>query len=309
MKNDWVEESLLLMHNGKTKEALSIVKKMLPPKLYKYQRLDENGYTLDNLEKQQFHLCNIENFNDPYECKATINFNLYFIKVVESTYPTLANHGIHFEEGEKITIQKSEDSFKEFKGLCDKKGIPFSWDKEKIMEAQFAETEKSFQLLRDYTRFYSFTERSDSTVMWSHYSDTHKGICIEYNTDDFDFRSPIFKVLYSQDRYDMTEFPDHDNGSVKSHSMLYNAYLTKAEDWSYEKEWRLIYNLMPHEMGQKSITIASPKPSKIYLGSYFDKNEKEKKDRLISISNQHNIPTAQMKLDNTKFRMIPKSAT
>lgn len=68
------------------------------------------------------------------------------------------------------------------------------------------------------------------TLMWSHYSDNHKAICLEFGTAGSKF-SYARRVRYQ------TEYPPlmvHDRDSASQ--ML----LTKSDVWAYEQEFRLI---------------------------------------------------------------------
>lgn len=94
----------------------------------------------------------------------------------------------------------------------------------------------------------SFSKRIDSPVMWSHYADEHKGICIEFDllqvidqnisliTRDVEYQ----KVLPELD------FVEMDKGESalsprRQSSNPYNKMLcTKDVTWEYEKEVRLI---------------------------------------------------------------------
>lgn len=75
--------------------------------------------------------------------------------------------------------------------------------------------------------------RRDDILMWAHYAESHKGICLE-----FDGRHPFMahaqKVLYSEDRAPINLYDDAQDLAMTK------ALLTKSAHWSYEQEWRLI---------------------------------------------------------------------
>ncbi|WP_323071690.1 DUF2971 domain-containing protein, partial [Aeromonas jandaei] len=88
------------------------------------------------------------------------------------------------------------------------------------------------QLIDDDYRICSFTNNNNSMLMWSHYTQNHEGIMIEYK---FGHELPdgvgISKVEYTN---------EHKRNKEQS-KYLFNQYLlTKNRDWSYEKEIRLI---------------------------------------------------------------------
>lgn len=88
------------------------------------------------------------------------------------------------------------------------------------------------QLIDDDYRICSFTNNNNSMLMWSHYTQNHEGIMVEYR---FGHELPdgvgVSKVEYTSEHRRKKEQSEY----------LFNQYLlTKNRDWSYEKEVRLI---------------------------------------------------------------------
>ena len=76
------------------------------------------------------------------------------------------------------------------------------------------------------------SEVPDDLLMWSHYADSHRGVCLV-----FDWQAPFFAeaqaVTYQKRRPCI-------NPILQSRDeMLDNALLTKSDHWRYEKEWRV----------------------------------------------------------------------
>jgi hypothetical protein len=81
----------------------------------------------------------------------------------------------------------------------------------------------------------SFSEISDDILMWSHYADAHRGICLRFSPTRFDWKELlVFPVEYSADR-PILHLANQDMQEWARVSLL-----TKAEHWSYEMEWRTI---------------------------------------------------------------------
>jgi Protein of unknown function (DUF2971) len=62
---------------------------------------------------------------------------------------------------------------------------------------------------RDALRVGCFSERRDSILMWSHYADHHRGICIEYETRWLSIPEAIgllHPVNYHPELFDVTEY-------------------------------------------------------------------------------------------------------
>lgn len=80
----------------------------------------------------------------------------------------------------------------------------------------------------------SLSEINDDLLMWSHYSNGHKGICLEFlATDNTPFFGDAQPVRYNDQR------PRFDYGDDKF-TQLEKIILTKSAHWSYEKEWRIL---------------------------------------------------------------------
>jgi hypothetical protein len=96
------------------------------------------------------------------------------------------------------------------------------------------------------SRVLCVTEQNDNVVMWSHYADSHMGVClrlqcipevdntllaarkVEYTTE-----FPLFPTLDEHVRYYTGEAP------IDFAKLLYDIPFMKHQDWSYEREWRV----------------------------------------------------------------------
>lgn len=86
------------------------------------------------------------------------------------------------------------------------------------------------------------TEKPDNLLMWAHYGASHQGFVIEFDgTDEFVNRKRrvedeffhLRKVGYAKKRPSV----------AISDLSGFEAFLTKAEDWAYEQEWRMMVPL------------------------------------------------------------------
>jgi hypothetical protein len=82
--------------------------------------------------------------------------------------------------------------------------------------------------------------------MWSHYAQNHSGAVLEF---DYDERkdSPLKKaerVIYSKtmprlmNEKEMVQFLSG-QWRMDAKQIMHNSIFVKADDWSYEKEWRI----------------------------------------------------------------------
>jgi hypothetical protein len=82
-------------------------------------------------------------------------------------------------------------------------------------------------------RIYCLTPKSNSTLMWSHYVQNHRGICLEFGVDNPLFRNAL-EVVYCR-RYPVWIA----NKFEARHELTKDMIRTKAWAWRYEKEFRL----------------------------------------------------------------------
>lgn len=116
-----------------------------------------------------------------------------------------------------------------------------------------------------------FTETPRNNLMWSHYADSYKGICIEYDikkADDY-VKKMLFPVIYSKNRRiyaSVDGLVDYDNGDRREESLVdcKGIFLQKSYYWKYEQEWRICK--MNHERRARSEVLYFPYVSAIYLG-------------------------------------------
>ena len=132
--------------------------------------------------------------------------------------------------------------------------------------------------------------------MWSHYADSHKGFCIEY---DFSAQMELlpFPIYYSSERplipwkAALNNSPENVREATAE---LMLGVLTKDSAWEYENEWRL---LMPAD---KPADVVMPKVTCVYLGAAISTRNKNK---IIKIARLLNIPVKQMKVDRGAYQL------
>jgi hypothetical protein len=117
----------------------------------------------------------------------------------------------------------------------------------------------------------SFNETYTSNPMWAHYADEYKGVCIEYDEDSIfkAERTYLMPVVYSK------HLENYYVGKTNVEAYTFVTGLLKHEDWSYEKEWRLVKLLTsPKTIDEERYTY-NAKINAIYFG--VDMPERDKK--------------------------------
>lgn len=80
-----------------------------------------------------------------------------------------------------------------------------------------------------------FSGRWRNPLLWSHYADRHRGVCLSFDVPDHF----LGRVEYARDR--ISDFPIIDEALVR------RLLLTKFAHWSYESEYRLFVALEDEE--------------------------------------------------------------
>lgn len=79
-----------------------------------------------------------------------------------------------------------------------------------------------------------FSETNDNLLMWAHYTEDHKGLCLEFDHEkDKSFFNPLKRVSYTE------KYPVY-NYLNKKNSVVEQLILHKSLHWNYECEIRLL---------------------------------------------------------------------
>ena len=261
---EWFKEFLRLYFRVGIEEAYKFKYRNIPSKLYKYQPYKENRISAIINKKLRFSMP--KDMNDPFDCRG-VCWNTDEI-----------------ENFLKTRVQK--DKIKEFDSI------------DSIVEGAIAS-------LRNNIKITCFSEELFSMPMWSHYADNHTGFCIEYDFTRLSYENDLTKYLfpvgYDSRRYDITNLFKKTFNEPYDPRVILLCFLMnlKHSSWSYEKEWRIIKMRLPEEKEFKSGLEDCPiKPTAIYLGINFDKNEVHSvKEKLKSLD----IPIYVLKVSNSEF--------
>ena len=84
------------------------------------------------------------------------------------------------------------------------------------------------------TGFHSFTTKHRDLLMWSHYADGHRGVCLIFSTaHDVDIFIRALPVSYEK------SLPVIEYSQSIGRDLVKKAFLTKAKPWKYEDERRI----------------------------------------------------------------------
>jgi len=201
---------------------------MNPPRsLFRYEPITLQS--LRNLKDQVIHLGSPRRFNDPYDCAFGAALGdltdgdlarlLDGVKV-NATDETLK---LMFKENARKTLSELTEKFLDNRGVS------------------------------------CFTESNENLLMWSHYADGGRGMCLEFSTQEALFEKAK-KVTYAD------SIPVVNLGAIlcdHEYERIADLYRTKSNHWQYEAEWRVIHETV----GTNWVYEA-----KSLLGVYFGPN-------------------------------------
>lgn len=221
--------------------------------LYKYRSIAP-GPDVDRVSKifanNEVYFSTIGSFNDPFEGKFKVSFDA----CAEHKMAIAANRVMQENPGltEEEALQQATRRYKE----VEKHG------------------EKNLKAASQKVGVFSLTERNDDILMWSHYADSHRGICIEFKASKMhhvDMMRKAHRVTYQNALPSINFYLDTLVDKLK-------AYIhTKAAHWSYEQEWRIVDTDGP---GLK--TLPDGLISSVILGHAISKENKRRVLKWIS---------------------------
>lgn len=321
MNSDWVEELREYFFSHRQQDldvnaAIELKQQHLPKKLFKYREV--NDYSINNLLEDTVWCTNAADFNDPYDSSLCFDFSQKIVDdaLSESLKSQIDNPEENTFKTENVDrVSASGNPLKSLIEVAAKHTetsiAPDMADKlyevlTKITGDQIIEMNNRFNsAIKQGYKICSFSERLDSMLMWSHYSEKHTGFVMEYNFSELgvtDVRSRcMWPVLYDDNLFDASAFFNEQKESGAFNNLFgIISSIHKAKDWSYEHEWRLI---LPFSPSDPPLNYSVPKPKALYLGSKISDANREK---VIKIAKAKQIDIYTMKLSHNKFEMVPE---
>ncbi|RYD01846.1 hypothetical protein N752_28145 [Desulforamulus aquiferis] len=276
-----------LIFEKKLKTALNYRKIHMPKILYKYVSLSDN-------------YCNKNN-----------NYCTIFQESNERKFTTLKNNQIWMSRFDNLNDPYEYRAMYLKSEELSNKGWPLD------MLDEYLHKMKSIYLIASFT-----TNIVDNMPMWAHYSNNHKGFCVEYRVLN---PKVVYPISYEEERFAIGSIitsifnlsNDIFSGKIDEDDKEFQFYLTlinhlgliKHKTWQYENEYRILHaDLGGNNPGApiQSIEVGLD-ISGIYVGSQCSF---ENTDRLTKIAKDIGIKIYQMYLDDKEpnyklsYRMI-----
>jgi len=262
-----------------------------PEVVYKYRDW-KNDFHKRLLVNNEIYLSSPKDFNDPFDCRITENYNLftpeeeenYINELLISGFPKTEAEGLDF-----ISVVKRVENLLR--------------DKERLQAT--IESERGYYQDHCYAIF-SCSKLWNNILMWSHYSQQHTGFCVGFFKDKL-LNSGLFgkvgDVVYR------TDYPEiKPRVAQKDKQMMINSFLethSKAKNWEYEKEVRFMANHFPKELSHEDRIISIPDHyfAEVILGINISE---EDRNEIVEICNGKGLKVYQATKVKFKFKIDRK---
>lgn len=322
-------------------ELFEYCKEITPSNLFRYRSCSD--YHIEAFEKDQLWLSKPTTFNDPHDSYLFIDRKKILNQVINnSSTESSFEHIEKLLNDKEFRKQEIKRLGQEFVDRIIKNatvnGSPIRLNQDQL-DAQNKYHEHRIDLIIDLAKksmkqaslVACFSETITSTLMWAHYSSNHKGFALNYNLKsmyNIDIGrgktrgslfvdNKLFPILYTDKRYDATYYVEfHFMDDFYRHLGLkmpypfydklfyYKSLLFKSDDWTYEKEWRMIRQTDNNLENKKPdyAHMGNIKVMEIYLGSEISESDRL---TLCKVARKKKLKIYQMEVDDSEraFKM------
>lgn len=185
--------------------------------LYKYRAVNDRLEQI--LAYNELYFASPSEFNDPFDCKTPVlyrggddDFRNFYLGILREKYPSYSVEKLNQMADEILRMGRHRDQ--DFL--------------KKIERETIQETSSRIGV-------FCLSEIDDDILMWSHYADGHRGICLK-----FDASAPQSVFVGALPIKYQKQYPMLNRFTSSDEERLDATLLTKSEHWVYEKEWRII---------------------------------------------------------------------
>lgn len=258
-----------MLWNSRTKLP-NVYEKMPNQTLYKFRSWSNPNHKRSLLNREIF-FASPALFNDPFDCFINYRYDLLTPEEKFEKYFDLIREEKPFLNYEEIKRQAK------------------NWLKEGLLEKdQLFENNKTIirEMVNENVGILSLTKTNEPILLWSHYSDQHRGFCIGYDKDVLiadlmtKYNRPK-KIFYESDvAYSETYPIIIPRKGITSAEYVRIPILTKAKFWDYEQEYRIfilggtneVTTLPPEAIEEIALGCKISDKDKIEIGEYVIKN-------------------------------------
>jgi hypothetical protein len=170
--------------------------------------------------------------------------------------------------------------------------------------------DKTTQQLRQTWAALCFSRRWDSILMWSHYADRHKGICLGFDVDD-EIARPVEYVAAPKMVGNMMVADRADFKLDEGEAIVSRWLETKFVGWSYEEEVRVHVSRMEEDARTgHCFADFSEKCTlrEVIVGDRCRIQRQQIEIALSDYSNWDSVEIKKVRHSSTSFRMLIKQS-
>lgn len=244
-----------------------------PPILYRYRR--QNDWAIKELTAPEVHVAGVLDMNDPFEYRAPISIDVAKLKAAFFKYAQ-EELGLDQDAANKEVAAVNQQSVES-------------------LREHYEEMRKSSGLI-------CCSSNPRSNRMWAYYADSHKGICVGYNTDFSQFG--LAREVTYQDPNGAIDLI----GILNSDPTLLSDQVScrKGSEWAFEQEYRVPIGPIPNDH-TRLLPIPKEAIVEIRLGINISTDFRTKVlNALKSLSHKPRI--IQMGCDPSSFKLTETEA-
>ncbi len=223
-----------------------------PQSLFKYLIFGER--LLDQLCRDEVYYAAPAGFNDPLDCQPVVKADIPE-DALERLLAEMAGRRLGKEideamkkvklRGEKTTAHRNALTKSETRKLIE--NFKYNATNPAINDqSAYYRNELTLEIEREMRKGYDrgvlcLSSNFDSPLMWSHYADQHRGVCIEYDVSMLNPQE-LHKISYGASREVLASQLWNfifENSKSAGKSIDKACLLSKAREWKYEREWRI----------------------------------------------------------------------
>lgn len=260
----------------------------IPQPLYKYRVWEEpckeHQFSRRLLTDNEVYLASAEQFNDPFDCSLPFKYRKEDM-TAENIFLKL--HTLGRQHNPQITEE-------ELQRQCFERQYSGVFENGEYWKSGYPEFKKE---LSDTFGILSLTSKRYNLLMWSHYTDSHRGFCV--GLDKYILfekcAGQLGPVIYNSKFPEIPMFNESPVG-------LTNLTTTKSPHWSYEDEFRIAKIHGAREV----VVLPNEAILEIILGCRMPE---EHKSAIYEIANKKfpkaNIFETQINIEEFKLDFIP----
>lgn len=244
-----------------------------PSIVYKFRDW-QSKHGKDLLTQNLVYMSSPEEFNDPFDCSISANLRMLNVPEKQEQFANLMTNGMNDATPSERALKDSVRS------------EVLKMIREKPEKMQQILDQKMTEAVSSFFGIFSLSSHWDNILMWSHYAKNHSGICIGFNEAQIS-KSALF------DAKGLVQYPD-DYPTL--HPLMDRANIdwyiaqtyTKAKNWSYEKEYRVLRSYSkPATTEDREIIIPDELYTEVILGLDFPDSEV---NSILDLVKAKNIP-------------------